>query len=88
MPSARTVAAIFCATVSGEPTKRAPCSTSASNWSRVAGPQPRSAPIRSRLALKCGKSWSRASWSVSATNPGECTPTGCEVPPNSLRARR
>ena len=42
----------------------------------VIGPQPRSAPIRSRIRFMCGHSSSRASSSVSATWPGECTPTG------------
>src|SRR5690606_24754523 len=45
-PSAFIVFAIFTATVSGAPTNSAPEATSCSNWSRPAGDQPRSRPMR------------------------------------------
>ena len=51
MPSARTVPAILRATVSAEPTYSEPCSTSSRNSSRPSSDQPRSRPMRARMAL-------------------------------------
>jgi hypothetical protein len=48
-PRPRTVAAIFLATISGEPTHNEPTATSRSNSAGVVGGQPRSDPIRLRI---------------------------------------
>ena len=79
------VAAIFVATVSGEPTHSAPSGpASRSNCARVTGGHPRSAPMRVISAAWCGQSSSRACSSVAATWPGEWTPIGSVSWPNCV----
>jgi len=75
-PSPRTVAAIFRATVSGDPTYSDLSAISRSYSARLVGGQPRSDPIRFRITWWWGQSSSAAPASVSARWPGEWTRTG------------
>ena len=80
-PSVRTVAAIFCATVSGDPTYIAPDLTSLWKSASTASPHPRSRPIWLRLTSQCGMASAAALASVSAMKPGEWTAMGSRGAP-------
>ncbi|CAH0270010.1 hypothetical protein SRABI128_03368 [Microbacterium sp. Bi128] len=89
LPSARTVAAILRATVSGEPMYIAP-SGPTSCWKRIRlySGQPRSRPMVLLSSATPSKASSQACWSVSATWPGECTEIGiCGFPSSSSERR-
>ena len=87
-PRARRFVAIFCATVSGEPTYSAPCGpVSRSKDSSVGIAKPRSGAIRAMISRQRGQNSAFACSSVAATWPGECTSTGSGGRPNFSRAR-
>ena len=87
--SARRFVAILRATVSGEPTYRAPCGpVSRSRDSSVGGAKPRSAATRVKISRQRGQNSAFACSSVAATWPGECTSTGSGGRPNFSKARR
>ena len=87
-PRTRRLAAIFWATVSGEPTYSAPPGpVSASNDSQVGIAKPRSGAMSVMMSRHRGQNSAFACSSVAATWPGECTITGSGGRPNLSRAR-